>query len=188
MDHLIVLNSIMDIAKENRLDPRGLAPMIFFLKGSVVEGIIPALFSDHDTKLKYLFIAGVTAKAKDADGVAFVCDAAMRRMDDPKEAEYINQNLDTEAPLTYPEGHPVRQECIILVYCNFITGVSNQLVQEYANKDGVITYGKFTEDFYRLEGAIINTLKRGYEQSDQVVQDMEQARILGKLPEDPLEL
>lgn len=74
MDHLPVLKSIMDMAKKNRLNPMGLAPMIFFLKGSVVEGIAPTLFSDQHTKLRNLFAAGVAAKGKDADGVAFLCD------------------------------------------------------------------------------------------------------------------
>ena len=182
------LNEIMNIAQVNRACPKGLAPMIFFFIEDKIAGISPALFENEDEKHRMLTIAGITSKANGATSVAFVCDAAMRKHENAETWKYVNENLATEAPLTYPQGHPSRTECIILLYHDFRTGKSAQLVQEYVESDPIawgIRRENYGENGDRVEGGLLEDIKYGYTHAEEIMEQT--VKAMEQIVNDPLD-
>jgi len=98
--------------------------------------VSPILWETDQEKWKKLFACGMIMKKTNCDSLIVVSDAALRSFDkvSKEQAEYIQNNLATESPLTVPEGMLGRRECIIVNYLSPVAKISDMAVQAYRHE------------------------------------------------------
>jgi len=159
-------------AKQCRLEYDEVAP-VAFIRAKFGCTVFPLheFSSSRETAYGKL---GFVAAMSNAQRVIVVSDAALRKADS-EEMEYVGKNLDTESPLTYPEGHPCRTECIALMVVDIERQKSLTVLYPYhrteegfefdVDKEETLEGGKgmFVEAFtvgYNIAADKINDLHR----------------------------
>jgi hypothetical protein len=155
---------ILEKAKHNLSTYDNLLPVIIFIKDDVPCGIVPVQADTKRQMYGSYYAAGKICRKAALDGMLLVNDVALRFSYDKEEQEYIKQNLDTESPLTYPEGL-VRQEAIMILHCS-CTGKTTDLLQIYERKDGCVIYKDLLEETDgSRSGNIPELFQKGYQAS-----------------------
>lgn len=121
--------------------------------------------ADKDTFFVYL---GMLCKKHNASKVILLQDVALRMMNNMthEQQQYVHQNMETESPLTYPEGSPYRQEAILVQLYNFNDDTPVLALQAYRMVKDKIVFGdrldKMLPEGVQFDGLIKDRLTEGY--------------------------
>lgn len=154
-----LMRAMMEKAKYNLKNNENFVPVAVFLKDGAPCGIAPLLNDEQSTIHQMAFAVGMTCKKNNFDGSLLVFDAAMRMVSE-EDRDYVLNNLDTENPLTYPEGL-IRQECLTIIHCPS-EGDPQVIAQIYEKKDGKVLFKDF-KDETSVRGGIQASFYKGYE-------------------------
>lgn len=127
-----ILNEITNLTKEILKKDGFLTPVFLTFKSDQLIGEPQSMLLEEDipaeeAKDKSTFIAGVTARIRNADSIILIWDAAFRTFDSSKEYD------QTEAPLTYPKS--LRTECIVIYEIKLTSGKTNIKIILYKGGD-----------------------------------------------------
>ena len=166
-----MLKGFMEVAKANLQRDDSLTPVALGIKD---EQLIPIALTwgDEDSLRLAIFEAGATMRLMGVYEAVLLIDAALRVV--PEEhIKYFKENLDTEAPLCYPEGL-IRKECIVMYYLDFKTGGHTVTTQVYKRVEGKVQY-EDSVDLSTGTGQDIFTtyLLKGYTMADAAIKEQE---------------
>ena len=167
-----LVSMFMEKAKENLKRDGYLVPIAFMLiKGRLL--MIPIRYQEG-AKERFFISLGAACKKENGTQILLVLDMAARSLDKLTEDQlkYVMQNITTEAPLTYPEGSPIRQEAIVvqlydLTQKDYKVDTSNMAIQVYyKDKTGEIVFDddKFAiPEGSQFDGTILDCIRTGYD-------------------------
>ena len=186
IDDLIV--GLSESAKELLEESGKLVPVGMVIKenGQVIPCMLP--FSNDEEKSAMYLALGVAMKTYKATRVVLINDVAMRIVDSVEDYKKMKENYDTEAPLTYPPSQ--RLDGIFLQEINleesFIRGFF--LRYEYNEVLDTRKYHELkdmTQGSEGMGGYLINQIKRGYESSEKILEEVNKEINILPLPISP---
>jgi len=148
---------ILEKAKENLNDHGELLPVGFMIIGDAIV-VMPTQMSED--KYEGLFICGGTARIAKAEYLITLNDAAARHFSSPEQAQYMLDNPETEAPLTYPKS--MRQECVIAQVIDFSTREASVVMMPYSGDHPNFKFEEPTE-MIKCQGALANSVLKGWD-------------------------
>lgn len=148
---------ILNLAKELLLKEGELEPMSFFVKD---EGITAHKVRNTGNKYMDALFLGGLARGYRLDRLLILFDGAARQYKTEEEVEYAKENMDTEAPLTYPKS--MRQEILVLVAIEFPSKKVSAHMLEYSGDHPNFEF-KEVHHMDELQGEIPNKIVEGWD-------------------------
>lgn len=154
-----MLAFITEAAQENLTNNGEIMPVAFIFaeKGRFV---IPMTHPD-----KYLCVktAGSVTRKVNGNVLITVFDGAMRVLENPEDFKKMEENPETESPLSYPKS--MRTECLIIQAVEFPSGKNHVRVITYTGQKGSYQF-KQLEGMDGAYGAILDSIKDGWHRMD----------------------
>ena len=143
-----------------------LAPVAFAVSDEGMALIplrtVPDKYEAHELAAKF-------ARKIKAKYLVTVNDAALRLMPAREDRNFFDGMFDpTESPLSYPEGHPSRKECIVIQMVEFPTFKPTFKIVTYTKNNGVYGFEPYDigDAGEQMGGAIMDCIKKGWSEMD----------------------
>lgn len=154
-----MLAFITEAAQENLTNNGEIMPVAFIFaeKGRFV---IPM---NHPDKYLCVKTAGSVTRKVNGNVLITVFDGAMRVLENPEDFKKMEENPETESPLSYPKS--MRTECLIIQAVEFPSGKNHIRVITYTGQKGSYQF-KQLEGMDGAYGAILDSIKDGWHRMD----------------------
>lgn len=154
-----MLMTVVEAAQENLTNDGEIMPVAFIFaeKGRFV---IPMAHPDKHLCVK---TAGSITRKVNGNVLITVFDGAMRVLKNPEDLKKMEENPETESPLSYPKS--MRTECLVIQAVEFPSGKNHVRVITYTGQKGSYQF-KQLDGMDDADGAILDSIKDGWHRMD----------------------
>lgn len=163
-----IADTLLNGARDELERSHNIMPKAFFFHGEKFFLILAMPYDNDEEKCRQMFITGAIARKLTADAVYLVTDCAMRQCKTSEQAQYIMENLATEAPLCYPPSQ--RQDALLCHGVDFVNKAQTTIVWLYKEHEGLYMFNK-KEAWDGTDGMIPDLLKAGYKEMNLAIHD-----------------